>query len=259
MLRNPLQVRHISRHRLVPMASTYYGKYNWSANGTNARMSKRRRTEQPPSNPAPQMDDGGDDGDGGMPLPMPFLFPKMLNQSSIYCHTNHVFFNDDITSESAFALNRELRQLELKLREVALNLSADAPPIYLHLTTNGGCIHSAFTVIDTIQSLKVPVHTVVEGFVASAGTLISLAGEKRYMTRNAYMLIHELRSGVWGKMTSLEEEYTNLRKIMDHITRYYLERSRINKRSLEKILAKDLIWDVDECIEKGIVDEIYKR
>lgn len=197
-----------------------------------------------------------EDDDSGAPISMPMLFPK-LGSSSIYTHANHLHFNDDITYESAFALNKELRSLEQKLRLIAVAQGSEPQPIYLHITTDGGCIHGAFSVVDCIQSLKVPVYTVADGFVASAGTLITLAGEKRYITPNAYMLIHELRSGVWGKMSSIDEEYSNLKKVMNHITDYYHVRTHMSKKELEKILVKDFIWNAAESVNRGLVHEVY--
>jgi ATP-dependent Clp protease, protease subunit len=201
-----------------------------------------------------------DDEDGGgniiqIPLSLPGM--KQPPSATIYSQLNHVYFNDDITTETAFALNRELRNADMQSRLLAVTLNIEPQPVVLHITTNGGCIHSAFTVIDTIKSLKAEVHTVVEGFVASAGTIISLAGEKRLIAPNAYMLIHELRSGVWGKMSSLEEEYDNLRKIADHIVDYYVENTRLKKKDLKVILKKDVIWNAEESIAKGVVDEVW--
>lgn len=221
---------------------------------SSGKGTKRRRLANGQFTSNKLDDDGSDDGSG---IQIPIALPKLMQQSNIYSHMNHIFFNDDITPESTFALNRELRQVEYKLRMTAAALDTPLQPIYLHITTNGGCIHSAFTVVDTMKSLKVPVHTVIEGMVASAGTLISVAGETRYMTQHATALMHELRSGLWGKMTSIEEEYQNLRKMMDHIMDFYMSRTKMTRKSLEKILKKDLIWDVDECIAKGVVDKVY--
>lgn len=200
-----------------------------------------------------------DDDAGGMPFPL--LLPKLMGMgsSSVYTHSNHLYFNDDITHETAFALNKELRTLDQKLRLVAIAQGIQPQPIYLHVTTDGGDIHAAFAIVDCIQSLSVPVHTVAEGFVASAGTLITLAGEKRYITPNSYMLIHELRSGVWGKMSVIEEEYNNLKKVMTHIIDFYHSRTRITKKELGKLLVKDVIWNATETIEHGLVQEIYSR
>lgn len=202
---------------------------------------------------APTADDSDDESGPSIPL----VFANSKSCSSVYSHLNHVYFNDDITYETAFALNKELRAVETRVRTTAAALDIAPMPIYLHITTHGGCIHSAFSVVDCIGQLSLPVHTIADGFVASAGTLITLAGEKRFITENAYMLIHELRSGVWGKMSSIDEEYGNLKKMMNHITEYYIKKTSISKKSLEKLLTKDIIWDSKECIEKGLVDEVY--
>jgi ATP-dependent protease ClpP protease subunit len=201
---------------------------------------------------------GGDDDDDDSSA-MPFVLPKFPSLSHVYSNMNHIYFNDDITEDSTFALNRELNTVKTRMTLFAVSHSIplDTVPIYLHLTTNGGCIHSAFSVVDTIQTLGVPVYTIVEGSVASAGTLISLAGKKRFIMPNAYMLLHELRSGVWGKMSNIEEEIQNLRKMMDHLYTYYETNTKMTKKTLEKLLTKDAIWNATECIKKGVVDEIY--
>lgn len=187
---------------------------------------------------------------------MPIIISKS-NNSTIYSNFNHIYFNDDITTDSAFELNKELRTVEIKIKTLSATLGINTEPIYLHLTTDGGLIYSALSIIDCIKSLSLPVYTVIDGFVASAGTLISLAGEKRFMNKNAYMLIHELRSGMWGKMTELNEEYANLKKLMKHITKIYIKNTNIDKNDIEEILKKDAIWNFKKCVKNGLVDEIY--
>lgn len=212
-----------------------------------------------PSKPQKGPSVTGDDDDESDETPLTIPFPKLPSSTSVYNTMNHVYFNDDITEESCFALNKELRAVKMRLTlfAAAHGFPIDNMPIYLHLTTNGGSIHAAFSVVDCIKTLGFPVYTIVDGFVASAGTLISIAGAKRYIMPNAYMLIHELRSGVWGKMSSIEEEYGNLKKIMEHINSYYESHTKMNKRALDKMLTKDIIWNAQECISKGLVDELH--
>lgn len=196
-----------------------------------------------------------DDDDSGADIMPSIVLGK--GGATIYSHYNRVYFNDEINDDTAFALMKELRETEIRVKSSSIAIGCEPPPIVLHITSNGGAIHAAFSVVDCIAQLSSPVHTVADGFVASAATLITLAGEKRFVTENAYMLIHELRSGVWGKMTSIDEEFANLKKIMDHIMSFYTKRTTLTKKSLEKILTKDIIWNAQECIEKGLVDEIY--
>ena len=201
-------------------------------------------------------DDCDDEPNEAINLKLSSLIAKPT-ANNLYTNFNHVYFNDDITNETATELKKELRNAENQIRTLMLTHKIDKLPIYLHLTTDGGIIHSAFSVIDCIKSLSVPVYTIIDGFVASAGTLISLAGEKRFMCENAYMLIHELRSGFWGKMSDIEEECKNLQKMMKHISNYYKENTQMTKKELSSILKKDIILNYDECLKKGLITEKY--
>ncbi len=183
---------------------------------------------------------------------------------------NTIYFSDRISYETAHHLNILLKQCEQdilddvkdaeeyikksKLRNV--NISTDPKPIVLNLTTHGGLVHAAFSVVDTIQSLRVPVNTVVRGYVASAGTLISLAGTKRIITPNSFMMIHEIRSGFWGRYSDTRVEYENITKLMEHVTKYYMEKTKITKEKLTEMLRADNDLNATECLELGLVHKI---
>ena len=177
---------------------------------------------------------------------------------NIYVINNHLYFCADITPKTAFSLCKYLRSLEIRLRmEAAATGSSPPPDIYLHITTNGGCIYSAFSIIDCFNSLSIPVNTVIDSNVSSAGTIISIHGAKRYICDNSYVLIHELRSGCWGKLAYIDDTYKNCLKIQEHINQIYLDKTKITKKYLKEILVKDLELNADECIRMGIADEIY--
>lgn len=221
----------------------YYSNNVWSS-----KCSKKRKL------PVPAGDE--EEEEGGPMIPFPLMFPK-TNNTNIHTVHNRIYFNDDVSNESMTALNRELRMIDDKMSVVSITYRIEPLPIYLYITTNGGSIHAALSAIDCINSLRCPVYTVVDGFVASAGTLISLAGKKRYILPNAYMLIHELRSGVWGKMSEITEEFENLKKLMNHLYSFYKQKTPFKLKELQKLLKKDTIWNADECVKNGVADEIY--
>ena len=199
-----------------------------------------------------------DDDDDDEKL-LPFPFPLALNKSTTPIESNRIYFNDDITNDSISELNSNLRVLDQKLFTLKHKFRLkEKIPIYLFLTTNGGSVYASLSAIDCINQLKCPVYTIVDGFVASAGTLISLAGVKRYIQPNAYMLIHEIRSSCWGKMSEISDEYENLKTLMVRLTDYYLTHTKLKKKDITKLLQKDITWDASECIKKGIVDDIFK-
>jgi ATP-dependent protease ClpP protease subunit len=201
--------------------------------------------------------------------------------------TNSIYFNAGINPKSMASLTEKLllmeqkilrrqKSLKRKLDEVKktdkdkdkttefedydeqFEIKVEPKPINLYITSNGGLVYQVFGAIDTIRGMKVPVHTICKGFVASAGTLLSLAGKKRYITESSYMLIHELRAGHWGKFTHLSESLDNSKQLMEHIKNWYLSRTKMSSEELDEQLRKDVSWNAQMCLEKGLVDEIIK-
>jgi len=177
-------------------------------------------------------------------------------ENYLYNINNHIYFSSTITSITSFNLCKKIRSLEniVKLKNITQNMKLE---IFLHITTDGGCITSAFSIIDCMEGLSIPVHTVIDSNVSSAGTLISIHGVKRYICKNSYVLIHELRSGVIGKLSYIDDNYNNCIKIQEHINSIYINKTKINKKILKDILIKDIQFNAEECIKMGIVDELY--
>ena len=172
---------------------------------------------------------------------------------------NHIYFHAEVDRGSVFEMIQHLRKCELDNIVNAHKSCLDQIPIYLHINSFGGCLFDAMTAIDAIQSCKVPVYTIIEGATASAGTLMSVVGTKRFMRPNAYMLIHQLSAGAWGKMAELEDEFENNKILMDKIKTIYKEHASIPKKELSEILKHDLWWDFDKCKSYGLIDEEWKR
>lgn len=178
------------------------------------------------------------------------------SNSSCYTVNNNIYFNDDITMESVTNLNRSLRELQNDLLIMGVKNGIEPPPIKLHITTYGGLVHAAFSAIACIKSSKIPVHTIVDGYAASAGTLISVCGAKRYIHRHSSMMIHELSAGCWGRMSVMEDQLEDMKKMMVKLKEIYTSHSNLTNKQLDKILKKDSDWYAEECLEKGLVDEI---
>lgn len=178
-------------------------------------------------------------------------------ETKIYRENNHIYFYSEIDRNTVSKLNILLREAEEYCIITSLRLRIDVIPIYLHIYSNGGYIHAAFSTIDVIISSKVPVYSVIEGATASAGTLISIVCKKRYIRPTAYMLIHQLTSEIWGKMDAIIDEYKNLTQLMKKITDIYTEYSSLTPKKLDKLLKHDLWLNAKKSIKYGLVDELF--
>jgi ATP-dependent Clp protease protease subunit len=130
-------------------------------------------------------------------------------------------------------------------------------PIHLHITTNGGDLLAGFFGYDKIKSSSIPIYTVIEGSVASAGSLLSIAGSKRYMTPNSHLLIHQLRTGIIGTYEELVDERNNCNQFMSKLVNLYHENcnGKLSKTKIREILKRDIFWDTKTAILNGLVDE----
>ena len=171
---------------------------------------------------------------------------------------NKIFYYGDVTSDSCLELNRILVELDLKLRNTQNSLGSDVltPIIELHVNTNGGCIFSAFSTVDTIRSLKSKVYTYNEGLVASAGTLITGIGHTRFIGQYSHMLIHQLSSEAYGKFSEIEDHFANVSHLMKCLKDFYKKHSKIPMKKLDDLLKKDIFLNADECLLYGLVDVI---
>lgn len=177
---------------------------------------------------------------------------------------NHIYFYADIERPTIFKLIKQLRALDKKLQlqsqEHAIKFGMDPVPIpiHLHIHSNGGDIHASFSAADALRATKNPVYTYVEGTSASGGTIISIVGKRRFIQKHSFMLIHQLSSWVAGNMREIEDEAESLQKFMVNLRKHYRKFTKLDEEAIEKLLRRDLWLTAKECVEMGLVDEIYE-
>ena len=145
-----------------------------------------------------------------------------------------IYFYGPLTDESCFRLHYTLEEL-IKINKDKNN------EIDLYLQTGGGSVLPTFPVVDLIKSSDIPINTIIKGYCASAGTLISVAGNKRYMTNNSLLLIHSLRQETGGgTFNNIKDTFENSDVIMKLIKNIYLENTEIPEEKLNYFFDHDL-------------------
>jgi ATP-dependent protease ClpP protease subunit len=190
--------------------------------------------------------------------------PLMQNNNSdksVTVDGNHIYFHSGVNDESVAKLiviinnkNNELKRLQKN--ELINTITPNN--LWLHITSYGGGLFACFRAIDAILNSELPIYTIVDGYAASAGTLMAAVGKKRYMTANSYMLIHQLSSGGQGNFWQLKDKYDNWTLLMEDIYNIYLTHTKMTREELEGYLSHDSWWKLDKCVECGLVDGVYK-
>ena len=130
-------------------------------------------------------------------------------------------------------------------------------PIHLYIQTYGGYIYDMWGLIDVILNSKTPIYTHCQGYAMSAGFLIFIAGNKRYMTKHSTLMCHQISSGSYGVAQKLIEDIEQIKLCKKEMEDYIVERCpKITRNKLQEINEKKLDWyiKVDEAIRLGIAE-----
>lgn len=178
--------------------------------------------------------------------------------TKLYAVGRHIYFQDDIDFDTASALIKQINELADELEYTAKLYDLEPIPIVLHITSPGGVVFAAYSIVDAMLKCKVPVDTIVDGYAASCGTIISIHGRHRSIGKHGIMLCHQVSSGMWGSYTEEEQKdhQVNLDQMSNTIRRMYTERTNMTKKELKELLKHDMDWNAEECLRRGLVDEI---
>ena len=187
----------------------------------------------------------------------PQKITSQTNNIYIQNNENNVFYYGTINYDGCYKLKSLLTEIDNKLKIANLQYKVSNPtPIHLHIQSYGGELLPALNIIDLIPNLNSPVYTYVDGYAASAATLMSVVGKKRFMTKHSLMLIHQLSGHQGGKFQEMSDDFVNMNTLMTIIKDIYLNNTIIEKTILENILSKDIWLSSEMCLKYKLVDEI---
>ena len=187
----------------------------------------------------------------------PTMSAGSADDSRVSAENNKIYFYSGVTRQDNLVLNKLLHSTGNKLKNTQNVLQLPDPPkVYLHINSYGGSVFAGFGSVDYIRNCSVPVVSVIDGCAASAATIMSVVAEERYMHEHAFMLIHQLSSGMWGKFEAMKDDMANNEMLMKKIIGIYEEHTKIPKSKIKDILKRDLWWDAKTCLKYGLVDDI---
>jgi ATP-dependent Clp protease protease subunit len=140
---------------------------------------------------------------------------------------------------------------DVAARLLYLNAVDPHRPIDLYLSTQGGWIDSAFTIIDAMDLIQAPVNTWAIGGCYSAGALILAAGTgRRYATPDSVLMIH----------ASLDEDskhpYSYERLALERYERVWHERANLPDEWFPMVGGEEYYLSPQEALQFNLIDEI---
>ena len=129
-------------------------------------------------------------------------------------------------------------------------------PIWLHIQSGGGSLFTGLNIADQLKTIQTPIYSIVEGYCASAATLISMSCQRRYITPSAFMLIHQLSTWTHGTYEQLQDDMHVNDMLMGRLYEFYEAKTKLKVKDLKAFMRRDSWFNAQECVAKGLVDEI---
>lgn len=130
--------------------------------------------------------------------------------------------------------------------------------IHIELASHGGDALMALAYFDKIRRCKSNVTIVATGLVASAAVLILAAGDKRLMTRNAWVMVHEDTVALEEEMrvTQVEKNAKISRRLEVQWNKLMASRTRLPVSTWARLHEEETYLDATECLNAGLIDKV---
>ena len=169
---------------------------------------------------------------------------------------NELLFYGDITPENTLEFVEAFKKLEIHLLKQKADLIGYEPQIHVHIMSGGGDVYSGFALMNILEKSRVKVITIAQGSCCSAATFMFLGGSERRMGKNAYLLIHQISTEIWGEYKDLKNEMKNCEKLMKNLKTMYMEKTDIPEKKFKKLMKKDLYLSASKCLKYKIVHAV---
>ena len=169
---------------------------------------------------------------------------------------NEILYYGDIDRENALEFVEKFKKLEIDLMKKAAELVGYEPMIRVHIMSEGGDVFAGLNMMNVLERSRVKVITIAQGSCCSAATFVLLGGAERRMGKNAYCLIHQISTEMWGNFNELKNEMKSNDKLMKMLKDMYLSKTKIPETKFKTLMKRDIYLPPDKCLKYGIVSAI---
>ena len=174
-----------------------------------------------------------------------------------------LFLNTQVDQDSVGKLIKEIIEInehdQMLIELHRLNNMIYSPAaIKLYISSYGGSVYQGLGLMAAIESSVTPVHTIATGCAMSMGFAILIMGHKRFIHKHSTIMYHEASSFSYGKITEMETEMLQDKKMQRKIERIIVSKTNITKQQLNKHNKEKHDWFLTpkKALKLGIVDAI---
>jgi len=160
-----------------------------------------------------------------------------------------IYLYDLIDDGSSENVNKKLLGMYLRNKK----------PITIEINSPGGDCCQGLSIIDTIERIKKAggkVYTIITGSACSMGSVISIVGSKRFMSKNAYYMMHPMV--LWNNdyLPFVKDRVRFAEELYKRIIAIYRENTKLPEDIIKQAMHGEIWLTAEECLKYGVIDKI---
>lgn len=145
-----------------------------------------------------------------------------------------------------------------KFNQELAALGEDVPEIVVRINSGGGDVFAANAIYTRLKDHSAHVTVKIDGWAASAATIIAMAGDTIKIARNGVFMIHDPAMTVWDtfKAEDFEKMAQELKVIKQSIINTYAMKTGRAEQEISDFMAEEKWWTGGDAVENGFCDEL---
>lgn len=184
-------------------------------------------------------------------------FPYAINKKA---DSLEIFIYDDIEPDSYSWWTGETIKSDTSAKTISqfLEENPNVSSIDLHINSNGGDVKEAMAIYSLLKRHNAQTTAYIDGFAASAASVVPMACDKIVMSAVSLMFIHHAWMIASGNPEQLRKAADDLEVIDGQSNRAYLEKAgdKLTPEKLTELLDGETWLSASECLELGLCDEV---
>lgn len=134
----------------------------------------------------------------------------------------------------------------------------DVPEIVVRINSGGGDVFAANAIFTRLKDHTAKITVKIDGWAASAATIIAMAGDTIKIARNGVFMIHDPAMTVWDtfRAEDFEKMADELKVIKQSIVNTYAMKTGMDADEIAALMSEEKWWTGDEAVTNGFCDEL---
>ena len=139
-----------------------------------------------------------------------------------------------------------------------LDALGEPAEIIVRINSGGGDVFAANAIFTRLKDTPSQITVKIDGWAASAATIIAMAGDTVKIAKNGVFMIHDPSMTVWDSYTAedFRKMADELEVIKQSICNTYAMKTDKDAEEIKQLMSEETWWTGEEAVENGFCDEL---